>query len=261
MAYRKQAIRNYKLLNLKRKVRFLWIRASLALCVVVVFLFAYLFYFNQSLLPEFIIKEVDKLSQNFGYIVEEIEVVGDNDNCHVADVSMLDKYKGVSTILISVEDIRKDLESVDCVGQVSVSRMLPSKLRVSIEPRVPIAIWQHKHKFFFIANNGSVLQIRNSKDVSKFIIILGDHAPEKTPALLVLLHQEPELYQKVVSAIWIGDRRWNIIFDNGMELLLPEDGYVKAWNKFVELSKNNDAFKSFSYRVVDLRVQNRIYAK
>jgi cell division protein FtsQ len=261
MAYRKQAVRNYKLLNLKRKVRFWWIRASFALCFVIVFLFAYLFYFNQSLLPEFIAKKVEKLSQQLGYIVQEIEVVGEDDNCHVADVSMLDKYKGMSTILVSVDDIRKDLESVDCIGQVSVSRVLPSRLRVSIEPRMPIAIWQHKHKFFFIANNGSVLQIRNSKDVSKFIIILGDHAPEKTPELLKLLRSDPELYQKVVSAIWIGDRRWNVIFDNGMELLLPENDYIKAWNKFVELSKNNEAFKSFSYCVVDLRVQNRIYAK
>ena len=54
MAYRKQAVRNYKLLNLKRKVRFWWIRALFTLCVVIVFLFAYLFYFNQSLLPEFV---------------------------------------------------------------------------------------------------------------------------------------------------------------------------------------------------------------
>lgn len=261
MAYRSKAARNRKLLIRKRKIKLWWFRFSLGFCVAIVFFFAYSFYFNQSLMPDFVVKNIEQMSHKMGYLIKDIEVVGEDDNCQVANVSVLDKYKGTPTLLVSVDEIRADLENVDCIGKVAVTRLLPSKIKVSIVSRVPIAIWQHKHKFYFIASNGSTLKIRNSKDVGKFIIIVGENAPERTPELLALLHDDPDIYKKVVSAVWVGDRRWNIIFDNGTELYLPEEHYVEAWNKFVELSKNKEEFKRFSYRVVDLRVKNRIYAK
>ena len=261
MVYRKKAVRNYKLLNLKRKISLWTFRGGVFFSVVVVLFFGYSFYFNKNLLPNFLIKNIDILSHRLNYLVDNVVVIGEDDNCKIADVSVLDKYKGTSTLLISVNEIRKDLESTDCISKVSVTRLLPNKIRINIEPRKPIAIWQHKHKFSFIASNGEVIKIRNSKDISKFILVVGENAPGRTPELLALLHQDPDLYKKVVSAVWVGDRRWNILFDNGTELYLPEDGYEKAWIKFAELSKTNQSFKSFSYRVVDLRIKNRIYAK
>ena len=261
MAYRNKTVRNYKRLNLKRKVRLWMFRFYIALSIVLVFFFAYSFYFNKNLIPGFLIRNIDQLSHRVNYLVSDIQVIGEDDNCKVADIPVLEKYKGVATLLISVDDIRNDLESIDCVGKVDIMRVLPNKIKVMIEPRVPIAIWQHKHKFFFVASDGSVLSIRSSNGVSKFIIVIGDDAPQVTPELLRVLSKDQDLYAKIVSAVWIGERRWNIIFDNGTELLLPEENYAHAWNKFVELSKNNEMFKPFAHRVVDLRVQNRIYVK
>lgn len=261
MAYRKKTVRNHKLLTLKRKIRRWWIRTSMLFCTAIVFFFVYSFYFNQTLLPNFLITNIAKISYKMNYVIKSIEVFGEDDNCRVADISVLDKYKGVPTLVVSVDDIRADLESVDCIGKVSVSRVLPSKLKIMVEPKTPIAIWQHKHKFFFIAENGSVLEIRNNKDINKFIIIVGENAPKMAPQLLKIITKDQDLPQKVISAIWIGDRRWNVTFDNGTEILLPEEKYAKAWDKLVELIKSNEAFKSFSYRVIDFRVPNRIYAK
>jgi cell division protein FtsQ len=53
--------------------------------------------------------------------------------------------------------------------------------------------------------------------------------------IAALLAAAPALKPRVKAATWIGNRRWDLTFDSGETLALPEDGAPGALLKFAEL--------------------------
>ncbi|WP_215260787.1 cell division protein FtsQ/DivIB, partial [Escherichia coli] len=55
------------------------------------------------------------------------------------------------------------------------------------------------------------------------------------PAYQALLSAAPALKPRVKAATWIGNRRWDLTFDSGETLALPEDGAGAALMKFAAM--------------------------
>src|SRR3546814_12866848 len=49
------------------------------------------------------------------------------------------------------------------------------------------------------------------------------------------LDAAPALRPRIRAATWIGNRRWNLLFDSGETLALPEEDAARALVKFAEL--------------------------
>jgi cell division protein FtsQ len=68
-------------------------------------------------------------------------------------------------------------------------------------------------------------------------LIIGESANSQEPARRALLDNAPALKPLVRAASWIGNRRWDVIFDTGERLQLPEGEKESAetLKKFAEL--------------------------
>jgi cell division protein FtsQ len=53
-------------------------------------------------------------------------------------------------------------------------------------------------------------------------VVVGPGANMKATALAALLDGTPSLKPLITAASWQGDRRWDIIFQSGEKLMLPE---------------------------------------
>ena len=261
MDYYKNIHHKSRLFRAKKTIRQVIFKISMILLIMLGLCLFYIWYFHKEEFFKYRDQKTQGVSERLGFVVEDIIVVGEDSNCIIDLDDFKRQYLGISVFLADLDSIREKLETVDCIQSIGVNRALPNKLEVVIKPKQPIAIWQSHKQFYFIAEDGVVLKIRNIKNLQDLIIILGQNAPKHTSALLAVLKIDPEIYSKIVSAIWIGDRRWNIIFDNGTEVMLPENDYARAWQKFIELTKTNDDFKDFRYKTIDFRVKNRIYTK
>ena len=211
-----------------------------------------------------ILGEINKYSTKFEYVIKGLEIYEKNTSEYCVNLKKKDfitKYKNLSTVLFSVHDLKKELENIDCVENVNIRKIFPFKMKMDVSYKIPMAIWQKKQKFYFMAATGEVMKIRNNKNIDKFVLISGNNTPENVMSLLKFIAKDKEIYNKISMAVWVGDRRWNIIFNNGTKLMLPEDSPENAWVKFRQLQQAHKNFKNFKYKVIDLRIASKIYVQ
>lgn len=153
--------------------------------------------------------------------------------------------------------IKARLEQLTWVERASASRLFPDAVRVQILEREPIALWQRQGRFALVDRSGGVIEgvVSDRASAARYghlRVLVGDHAPERAVRLFVLLSTEPELWARVAAATWVGERRWSVHLDNGIEVLLPEDRVIEAW-RFLAAKAREDALLERAIRVVDLR--------
>ncbi len=96
--------------------------------------------------------------------------------------------------------------------------------------------------------------------LDKLIVLVGSDAPKEGTALLDMLATEPELAPRVAAAVRIGGRRWNVRFDNNIDVALPEENVIAAWHHLAELERS-DAILERDIEMVDLRLPDRLVVR
>ncbi|MBT6830294.1 MAG: cell division protein FtsQ, partial [Rhodospirillaceae bacterium] len=76
------------------------------------------------------------------------------------------------------------------------------------------------------------------------------------PALFDTMRAEPKIFRSLVSAVWVGARRWDLHFDSGLIVRFPESVMAAAWHRLVDLFASYDMNRE---RIVsiDLRLPDR----
>ena len=248
-----------------RLLRSLKIYGWRAFCVLLVFFIgSSLLYMSSTYFRTQVLKEIDRYSVKFGYVIKEIEIQKENSSEYCVNLdeqSFLTKYRNLSTILFSAHELKKEIEAIGCVDAIDVRKIFPFKIKLTISHKVPAAIWQNGKTFYFITMKGEVMKIRSNKNLSRLVLITGCSDPEYVTLLLKFISKDKEVYSKISTAVWIGKRRWNIIFNNGTKLMLPEELPEDAWTKFIKLQKTHADFKNLKYKIVDFRVTSKIYVR
>ena len=171
-----------------------------------------------------------------GFRVTNIQITGLNRMDHNVIYKIAANQPSMAMPLVSLEKIRSDLVSHSgWIEDVHVSRRLPDTLLVSVIERQPSAIWQNKGQLALIASNGTWLEPVNPEAMPDLPLVVGPHANEQEPAYRALLDVAPALKGQVKAATWVGNRRWDLTFESGETLALPEDGAPRALVKFAEL--------------------------
>ena len=135
---------------------------------------------------------------------------------------------------------------------------------VRLEERRPYAVWQNGGKFQLIDRTGEVVvQQDPGKDADAFKtlpLVVGAGAPEAAASLLDDLAALPALKSRVVAAVRVGERRWNLHLSNGADVLLPEGAEGPAMTKLMEL-QSSQSLLDRPLQVVDMRLPDRLVVR
>lgn len=139
--------------------------------------------------------------------------------------------------LVDIEGVRERLLQYPWIEDARVSRRLPNTLRIFIVEREPAAIWQNHGQLMLIDAKGNALETVRREAMPDMPLIIGEGANSQEPLRRALLDAAPALKPLVQAASWIGNRRWDVIFDTGERLQLPEGekASADALKKFAEL--------------------------
>lgn len=153
-------------------------------------------------------------------------------NVEISGLSHMDRMTVYGIVLdqhahamasLDLEDVRHKLMAYSWVADAHVSRRLPDTLVVDITERKPAAIWQHNGALTMVDGQGVVLQdVTATTMPGDLPLIIGPAANTRAAALSALLAEAPRLRTLVTSATWIGNRRWDLGFNTGETLALPE---------------------------------------
>ena len=172
-----------------------------------------------------------------GFRVEQIEVTGLSrmDRMSVYAVALDQQSRAMP--LVDLGAVRERLLHYGWIEDAHVSRRLPDTLLVHIVERKPTAVWQDKGRLSLIGPNGVWLEPVSADAMPDLPLVIGAHANEQEAAYQKLLSAAPALRPIVRAATWVGNRRWNLTFESGETLALPEgDGAAaRALVKFAEL--------------------------
>jgi len=213
----------------ERLVRWLTLGAALAVIGALLVIFQ---------VPRLALEGLGRLTASAGLEVHHVETTGfrQMDPRPVTDIALAHQANRTPMLLVDLEDIRARLLQIGWVEDAQVSRRLPDTLAIRITERVPVAIWQHRGKLSLIDPDGIVLSPVRLDAMPDLPLVIGPSANRQAASLDRLLGGAPTLKPMLAGATWIGGRRWDLRFQSGEVLALPE-GEARAQAALVRFAR------------------------
>jgi cell division protein FtsQ len=165
-------------------------------------------------------------------------------------------------MLVDVAAIRERLLRFGWVKDARVSRRLPDTLVIDVVERTPAALWQSKGQLALVDAEGVVLDRVPVNEMPDLPLLIGAGANREAVTLGRLMDTVPTLKPQLTSASWIGGRRWDLNFQSGETVALPEgDAAARhALTKFARLDKSNGLLGRGVVRF-DLRIPGKMVVR
>ncbi len=200
---------------------------------------------------------IEHLAVAAGFGVKRVAVEG---QLHATDADITAALQaGPETILLGFDTdaAKARLEAVPWIRHAQVMRFLPSTLQVAIEERAPYAIWQKDGQTYVVDDEGVVLTRALRDAYSDLPFVVGDGAGKSASQLFAVLVRYPELREKMLAAIRVGDRRWTLKLKSGVEVMLPDDNVDEALTSLARLEREHGVVEK-EMAAVDLRLLDRV---
>jgi len=164
--------------------------------------------------------------------------------------------------LVDVAAIRDRLVQFGWVKDARVSRRLPDTLVIDIVERTPAALWQNKGQLALIDGEGVVLDRVPIDKMPDLPLLIGPGANTHSEELERLMGAVTTLKPQLASATWVGGRRWDLSFQSGETIALPEGEQpaTAALQKFAKLDRANGLLGRGVVRF-DLRVPGKMIVR
>jgi cell division protein FtsQ len=109
---------------------------------------------------------------------------------------------------------------------------------IDIIERTPAALWQNQGQLALIDTEGVVLDRVPVDKMPDLPLLIGPGANAQEQQLSRLIASIPTLKPQLASATWVGSRRWDLSFQSGENVLLPE-GEVQAAEALAHFAKHD----------------------
>ena len=175
-------------------------------------------------LPAVVGEQLGEAAGRTGFRVEQIDITGlkrmDRDTVYAMALDQQSR----AMPLVDLEAVRQKLLRYGWIADAHVSRRLPDTLLVDIVERTPAAVWQDQGHLTLIDKDGVLLDPVAADAIPDLPLMIGPGADKQAPAYQALLAAAPALKPRIAAATWVGNRRWDLRFDSGETLKLPEEG-------------------------------------
>ncbi len=200
------------------------------------------------------------ITVRMGFAVDNVYLQGRSETSKRQVMSALGVKRGQPIWAFDPHGAKARLEALAWVQSALVIRQLPDTIRVRLIERRPMALWQQKSKLILVDRFGVVIQRRGLKRFSHLPIIVGKDAPAYAEAMIDILKTQPGIYQRVAAIVRVGQRRWNLRLDNGIDIQLPETGVRGALIRLVKANRRQKLL-SRDVTMIDLRLPDRLVVR
>ena len=169
-----------------------------------------------------------EVAASAGFEVQKVEVRGVErmDELPVYNIALGQVDR--SMLSLDLPKVRDEMLKLGWVKDARISRRLPDTLVVDIVERDPVAVWQHDGQLHLIDVQGVVLQSVSTDAMPDLPLVVGPDANRQTAGLNKLMENAPALKPMLAGATWVGNRRWDLRFQSGETLSLPEGDKTSA---------------------------------
>ena len=233
--------------SLKRKSYFFIV----AIIIITLIALSVLFY-NNGLIKESLVKSTETF-----FVVNTIQTVG-RERASKNDLSkILKKYQKTSLLSLDLNYIQSEVEKVAWIKKVIIRRDLPNTLSLTIEEFSPRAVWIRGRDRYVLDKNGYTIEKVSDDQFQNYFTIKGAEAELNLMNLIESLENFDEIYNQIDYANYVGRRRWDLHYKNGVRIMLPEDNIIDSLSLLETYIKENKLIEK-GHKKIDLRVDGKI---
>jgi cell division protein FtsQ len=191
-----------------------------------------------------------------GLAIGEISISGQTLTSEQAIFDALGIQPHTSTVAFDVEAARQRIAELPAVQSVSVRKSYPGDVTVTLTEKVPVARWRVDGITFVIDYKGE--QIGEDRGAyGDLPLVVGDGANDDALVMIRALDQFPALKEGLWGLSRIADRRWDLIYDTGLRVQLPELGVAQSLRHLM-MYQNEYQLLDRDVTLIDLRVPHLV---
>lgn len=194
-----------------------------------------------------------------GFGIDAIEITGQTLTDDKDIITLLTVGTGNSTLTFDAQKAQARLEWLRAVESATVRKVYPNRVIVSIVEKVPVARWRVGDTTWLIDDAGKKI----GTDVSSYTdlpLVIGEGANDDAVTMVRVLARHEQLKNQLAALSRIGDRRWDLIYRNGLRVQLPESGVAQALDQ-LEMYQTDYALLDRDVSLIDLRVPGIVTLK
>jgi cell division protein FtsQ len=197
-----------------------------------------------------------------GFEVKRVEIKGLNRMERLPVYAVALDQDSMAMPLVDLDGTREKLLRFGWVRDARVSRRWPDTLVVDVVERQPAAIWQNNQQLALIDREGVLLEQVRLEAMPDLPLVIGPTANRHVNEFEALFEATPQLKPMLAGATWIGGRRWDIRFQSGEVLALPE-GPAAAQKALAHFARMDKATQLLGRGLVrfDMRIPGKIIVR
>ena len=135
------------------------------------------------------------------------------------------------------------------IESFEIKKIYPSKIKIKVFERKPIAILQNKKEKFFISENIKLIDYKNIKEFENLPFVFGNK--ENFKIFYKDLKKLNFPLEIIKNYYFFDSGRWDLEIYEDKIVKLPIKNYVKSLKNFMDLKDENnfDKYKVFDYRI------------
>ena len=174
----------------------------------------------------------------------------------------LAELRGRNLFSTDLDAMRSRLASIDGIREATVEKIVPDGLRISVEERIPIAIWRAKHGDMFVDADGREFRTWSGANGEGRLpsIVNADRRRVGSAVhfLAELKKTDPDLAGEVASIEPLAHGQWAIVDGSlGTTVRVSENDAVDKW-RFLHAIAEKERWKPSAVEYADLRFDRQI---
>jgi cell division protein FtsQ len=203
---------------------------------------------------------VQAITSRTGFAIDNVHVVGNRQTSEIDVIGALGLDGWTSQIGFSAAAARDKILALPWVEAASVHKIYPGTVEIAIKEKAPYAIWQHGDELTLVQKDGGVIAPFSGGRFASLPLVVGAGAASGAAAIVAKVDKFANLAGRVKGYVRVGGRRWDITFDNGVTVKLPEDGEDQAIADLARMDREHSLL-SRDIVAVDMRLDNRLFVQ
>ena len=160
----------------------------------------------------------------------------------------------VSYFDLDIKYLHKVVNEIPAVASVAIKISAGGVLQINVAEKSPSFIWRKDNIMSVIDETGSFIRIANSRvDYPKLPLVVGEAADLAVSEISSLMQANEYFKDHVRAFIRVGERRWDLILENNVRIMLPQREFLAAFDRLMLM---NEAGSLLSGRLsnIDMRL-------
>ncbi len=167
----------------------------------------------------------------------------------------LSNLKNTNIFKIRDNKVLEKLSKFTFIESVNVKKIIPSSINVNLSKTSILGKTFINGEEFYIGKNGKFINSNQIYEKYNTPTVFGEFQIKEFLNLYNILNNQKLQIDNIEQYYFFKNRRWDLVFSNGLILKLPSKNIINSIKIYKKLSDNDNLTKT---KIIDLRVIDQI---